>query len=222
MQINILIVDDHPAVGIGTKDMLERNMNVRVQFVHSAKLAIELLRKQKYDAVLCDWQLPFNDGIQLTRQFISMQPELKVMIYSGYELESQFNEMMDAGVSGFMSKSSSSDELVQAIQNMLHGYIIVPVSLMQRLRTMELKPIHDLIQKNHSYITDKEIELLKAISHGYSNKELAEKFHISQRGVEYQLNKLFGKLQVHSRTKAISVAIALGYITARTMDSESI
>jgi len=212
-------VDDHPAVGIGTKDMLERNMRVRVTYVQTAKLAIEMISRQRIDIVLCDWQMPVMNGIELCSILKDKQSDVKVMMYSGYELEPQFNEMMDARVNGFISKSSSSDELIQSIQSMIQGNAIVPIDLLQRLRSMDLRAFQKIMQRQNSYITDKEKELLEAISLGSSNRELADKFHISQRGVEYQLSKLFEKLQVRSRAKAITVAIELGYIPAKTSKS---
>lgn len=212
-------MDDHPAVGIGTKDMLERNMRVRVTYVQTAKLAIEMISRQRIDIVLCDWQMPVMNGIELCSILKDKQSDVKVMMYSGYELEPQFNEMMDARVNGFISKSSSSDELIQSIQSMIQGNAIVPIDLLQRLRSMDLRAFQKIMQRQNSYITDKEKELLEAISLGSSNRELADKFHISQRGVEYQLSKLFEKLQVRSRAKAITVAIELGYIPAKTSKS---
>ncbi|HIW33261.1 MAG TPA: response regulator transcription factor [Candidatus Paenibacillus intestinavium] len=216
MYSHILIVDDHPAVGIGTKDMLERNMRVRVSFVQSAKLALEMISRQRVDIVLCDWQMPVMNGMELCTLLKDKQPDVKVMLYSGYEMEPHINEMMDAKINGFIDKASSSDELILSIQSMIQGYALVPIELLQRLRIMDIRAFQKLMQKQNSYITDKEKELLEAISHGYSNRELADKFHISQRGVEYQLSKLFDKLEVRSRAKAITVAIELGYIPAKT------
>ncbi|MCR8657291.1 response regulator transcription factor [Paenibacillus endoradicis] len=216
MHSHILIVDDHPAVGIGTKDMLERNMRVRASYVQSAKLAIEMISRQRIDIVLCDWQMPVMNGIELCSILKDKQSDVKVMMYSGYELEPHFNEMMDARVNGFVSKSSSSDELIQSLQSMIQGNAIIPIDLLQRLRSMDLRALQKIMQRQNSYITDKEKELLEAISLGSSNRELADKFHISQRGVEYQLSKLFEKLQVRSRAKAVTVAIELGYIPAKT------
>ena len=209
-------MDDHPAVGIGTKDMLERNMRVRVSFVQSAKLALEMISRQRVDIVLCDWQMPVMNGMELCTLLKDKQPDVKVMLYSGYEMEPHINEMMDAKINGFIDKASSSDELILSIQSMIQGYALVPIELLQRLRIMDIRAFQKLMQKQNSYITDKEKELLEAISHGYSNRELADKFHISQRGVEYQLSKLFDKLEVRSRAKAITVAIELGYIPAKT------
>ena len=209
-------MDDHPAVGIGTKDMLERNMRVRVSFVQSAKVALEMISRQRVDIVLCDWQMPVMNGMELCTLLKDKQPDVKVMLYSGYEMEPHINEMMDAKINGFIDKASSSDELILSIQSMIQGYALVPIELLQRLRIMDIRAFQKLMQKQNSYITDKEKELLEAISHGYSNRELADKFHISQRGVEYQLSKLFDKLEVRSRAKAITVAIELGYIPAKT------
>lgn len=213
MRISILIVDDHPAVGIGTKDMILKKLDANIHVVHCENHALEIVKRQRFDIVLCDWQLPKNNGIELSKQLLHIQPEMKIILYSGFELEDYFNEMIEAGICGLLDKTSTSHDLVVTIEMVLEGKAVIPLSLMKRLRTIDVKHTQEYMERNNFVITERERELLQAISLGYSNRELAEKFHISQRGMEYQLKKLFDKMQVRSRAKAITMAIALGYIS---------
>lgn len=220
MRISILIVDDHPAVGIGTKDMILKKLDANIHVVHSENHAIEIVKRQRFDVVLCDWQLPRNNGIELSKQLLLIQPELKIIMYSGYELEDHFNEMIEAGICGLIDKTSTSHDLAVTIEMVLKGKAVIPLSLLKRLRTIDVKHAQEYMERNNFVVTEKERELLQAISIGYSNRELADKFHISQRGVEYQLKKLFDKMQVRSRAKAITMAIALGYINTTNGSKE--
>jgi len=212
--IHVLIVDDHPAVGIGTKKMLEQNVEMKVTYVRSARLALDAVRKQEVEVVLCDLNMPGMNGIELSKLLYAYNKELKIIIYSGYELGSQFNVLIETGVCGFLDKTCTSEELQDAIKCALRGDAVIPVDLLKQLRRQEVQLTNDAgTGANISIsITKKEIEILSELSAGCSNKELAQKFFISQRGLEYQITKIFEKLNVRSRAQAIKEAIRLDLI----------
>lgn len=210
--IHVLIVDDHPAVGIGTKNMLEQNMHMKATYARSARVALEIIRKQAIQVVLCDLNMPGMNGIELSKLLYAYNQELKIIIYSGYELGSQFNALIESGVCGFIDKTSTSEELQDAIRCALRGDAVLPVQLLKQLRRQEVQ-INAKTEINPTIsITEKEIEILTELATGCSNKELAEKFYISQRGIEYQITKIFDKLNVRTRAQAIKEAIRLDLI----------
>lgn len=198
LRISILIVDDQPAVGIGMKNMIVRHLHANILVVHTEKKAMESMKQQPFDIVLCSWKLPLHNGIELSEQLIRLQPNMKAIIYSGYSLEHQIHAMLDAGITGFVYNSNSSYDLANAIKFVMQDNAIFPIPMLQQLR------------QKHNMLTEKENELLIEIVRGFSNRELAEKFHITQRAVEYQISKLYDKLQVRSRAKAIIKAAAMG------------
>lgn len=210
--VHVLIVDDHPAVGIGTKNMLEQNIQMKVTYARSARIALDTVRKQVIQVVLCDLNMPGMNGIELSRLLYAYNQELKIIIYSGYELGSQFNLLIESGVCGFLDKTSTSEELQDAIRCALRGDAVLPVDLLKQLRRQEVELTNETARNTTTSITEKEIKILAELATGCSNKELAQMFYISQRGIEYQISKIFGKLNVKTRAQAIKEAIRLDLI----------
>lgn len=209
MLINsILIVDDHPTVGYGTKAILERCFNCHVSYVMSGKQAIEKLHCQRFDIVLCDFMMPAMDGIETVRELNIIQPDLKIMMYSGYELDYQYNAMMEAGVNGILSKECSVEELETAITYLMRGHSFLPSDLLSKLRLPSfLGALHDQDRFSRWQLNEEDIELLQGIVNGYSNKELAQLHNRSQRAIEYHITKLYSKLNVRSRIQLMRFAL---------------
>lgn len=205
---SILIVDDHPTVGYGTKAILEQRFNCHVAYVMSGKQAVDKLYGQRFDIVLCDYMMPNMNGIELARQLKLLQPDLKLLIYSGYDVRIHFNAMMEAGVNGIISKECTIEELETAILSLMRGYSILPSDLLARLRLQTLSGLYDLKEVIEKWqLSEEDIELLQGIVNGYSNKELAKLYNRSQRAVEYHITKLFSKLNVRSRFQLIRFAL---------------
>lgn len=210
--IRILLVDDHPSVGEGTKNMIEQDQELCVTVALSALEALEEINKEHYDLILCDLNMPGISGLELTRRLIQLDPERKVLIYTGYEISSHYNLLIESGVSGFISKTASREQLNNAIRCAIRGDAVIPVSLLKQLRRQEFTVGRELSIEEVS-ITEKEQKILHEVALGVSNKELAIKLNVSQRNVEYQLTRIFEKLKVRSRSEAIVEAKRLGLIS---------
>ncbi|MFC6333656.1 response regulator [Paenibacillus septentrionalis] len=205
---SILVVDDHPTVGYGTKAILERSFNCHVAYVMSGKQAIESFQGQRYDIVLCDYMMPVMDGISLARKLKVMQPDLKIMMYSGYELDHHYNAMMEAGVNAILNKECSVEELETAITYLMRGYSFLPSTLINKLRLPGfLSSVRDSELHHELKFDEEDIQLLQGIVNGYSNKELAQLHNRSQRAVEYHITKLYNKVNVRSRMQLMRFAI---------------
>ncbi|MFD2114834.1 response regulator [Paenibacillus yanchengensis] len=211
--IRILLVDDHPSVGEGTKTMIEQDKLIEVKVVLSALEALDIVQEQHFDVVLCDLNMPGISGLELTKRLLQLDPKYKVIIYSGYEIGSHFNLLIEAGVSGFISKTMTQARMLQAIYAAIHGEAIIPISLLRQLRRQEVPLYRKGLRVAEESINEKELLILQEIAAGMSNKELSLLLHISQRSVEYQLTKIFEKLNVRSRAEAIGEAKRLGLIS---------
>jgi len=209
--IHILLVDDHPSVGEGTKKMIEQDQELSVTVVLSALEALDEVNKEHYDLILCDLNMPGISGLELTRRLIQTDPERKVLIYTGYEISSHYNLLVESGVSGFISKTASREQLNNAIRCAIRGDAVIPISLLKQLRRQEFTVGRELIAEVS--ITEKEQKILHEVAMGVGNKELAIKLNVSQRNVEYQLTRIFEKLKVRSRSEAIVEAKRLGLIS---------
>ncbi|WP_028609387.1 response regulator transcription factor [Paenibacillus harenae] len=211
--IRILLVDDHPSVGEGTKTMIEQDAEMKVSVVLSAIEALEVVQTEQFDLILCDLNMPGISGLELTRRLIQQDPERKVIIYSGYEIGSHFNLLIESGVSGFISKTVSREQLHNAIRSAMRGDAVIPISLLKQLRRHEVTIGRTEVSVQDVSITEKEQTILHEVATGISNKELAVMLHVSQRNVEYQLSRIFDKLNVRSRSEAIKEAQRLGLIS---------
>lgn len=206
----ILLVDDHPSVREGTKLMLEGNENIRVTTCGSASEALQLLEKQCFDVILVDYVMPEMNGIQLTTKALRICPNAKILIYTGYDIKQYFNQFMECGVAGLISKTATKEQMLDAIRCALRGEAIIPISLLRELRKDQIfysESTSELLQ-----LTPRETSILMEVAKGKTNKEIASAMHMSQRSLEYVLSQIFRKLNVHSRIEAVAKAKKLGMI----------
>lgn len=193
--------------------MIEQDSDMIVTVVLSALEALDKVHSESFDIILCDLNMPGISGLELTKRLIQNDPERKVIIYSGYEIGTHFNLLVESGVSGFISKTASRDQLHNSIRCALRGEAVIPIPLLKQLRRHEVAISRSELSIEDVSINEKEMTILHEVAAGVSNKELAAMLHVSQRNVEYQLTKIFEKLNVRSRSEAIREAKRLGLIS---------
>ena len=212
--IQILLVDDHPSVGEGTKSMIEQEDDIKVTVVTSSMEALEVLKSQTFDVLMFDLNMPVINGLELTRRVIATDSDTPIIIYTGYDISSHFNILVEASVSGFISKTASQEQLITAIRCALRGEAVIPVSLLHQLRRHDARVDASGNEESSKVISidEKERAILQEVARGKGNREIADILLMSQRTVEYNLTRIFGKLNVHSRSEAIFEAKRLGLI----------
>lgn len=194
--VNILLVDDHYLVGEGTKGMLEEE-DFSVHYVSVASKVLEFDRK--FDLYIIDIHMPDMSGIELAKKLLEKDKQTKVILYTGFPNHESLHLFTDIGISGVISKTATASELISLIHSVLTGYTIVPLSIFQV----------DPINTNIKGFTEKELNILKYISEGLINKEIAAKLFLADRSVEYRLTKIYRKLGVSTRSEAVKKAIDL-------------
>ncbi|MEW9701032.1 response regulator transcription factor [Paenibacillus sp. SI8] len=213
--ISIMLIDDHPSVGEGTKNRLEQEGDLQVTVVSSGMEALELLANgAAFDLMLCDLNMPVINGLELTKRILDINSDALIVIYTGFEIAPNFNMLMEAGVSGFISKATSWEQMVQSIRCALRGESVIPTMLLKQLRRMDLKLAAPDTNKSmeHTSINQKEQTILQEVALGKSNKDIASLLFMSQRTVEYHLSRIFEKLNVRSRSEAVVEAKKHGLI----------
>lgn len=210
---HILLVDDHPLVMEGTRMILELEGDMQVSLANTAGQALEQVRARQYDVMLLDLHIGETNGIDLAKQILSIAPYAILLIYTGFEFNNHFNLMIEAGISGFILKTTSSEQLVNAIRCALRGETILPLSLVKQLRRTALQPPSSNGGQTAAAISNEEYEILQQIAKGRSNKEIAGTVLMSQRSLEYCLTGLFHKLNVKSRMEAVLKAKQMGFLT---------
>lgn len=212
--LSVLIVDDHVAVGLGTKALIEKYDDINVDVLHDSIKAVEVLREKKYDVYLIDLQMPNINGLELSKQILRIHPEAAILIFTGYDVISHYNLLIDNGVLGILSKTYSEEQIIDAIRRAVKKEVILPYQLIQQLRIKENvsniteeEQMEDVVS-----LTEDEKQILMEVSKGKTNRELAEFLHLSQRSVEYKLTSIFHKLKVSSRMTAVQKAKELNII----------
>ncbi|WP_462413118.1 response regulator transcription factor [Neobacillus sp. Marseille-QA0830] len=209
--MEILLVDDHRSVVEGTKMLIEAEKDMNVTVETDVYLVTDLVRLKHFDVILFDLYMPNINGADLARKVLDMVPDATILIYSGFDIAPHFNLLMESGVSGFIPKTSTREQLVQAIRCAARKEAIVPMQLLKQLRRQEIVVQGDK-ENEKTTIGKKEENLLRELAKGHSNKEISKTLLISQRSLEYSLTELFQKLNVNSRVEAIKKAKSLGIL----------
>ncbi|GGF06578.1 DNA-binding response regulator [Halobacillus andaensis] len=210
----VLIVDDHPAVGAGTKAMLEQEEDMKVDVIDQPEEAEAMLASNMYDIVLLDLYMPGMSGVDLAKKLRKHHPDLAILIYTGFDLSTHFNMLVEANINGFVSKTASSEQLINVIRCALRDEVVLPLHLFKQLRRSEASVSHHSENEGINLsLNEKEQSILKEVASGLTNREIAQTLHMSQRSVEYTLTGIFNKLSVKSRTEALFKAQELGLVS---------
>jgi two-component system, NarL family, competent response regulator ComA len=214
--MEILLVDDHRSVVEGTKMLIESEPDMNVTIETDVYCVPDLVKLKKFDVILFDLYMPNINGADLARKVLGDIPDAIILIYSGFDIAPHFNLLMESGVSGFISKTSTREQLIQAIRSASRKEAIVPMQLLKQLRRQEIE-VHSEKGNEIAVIGKKEENLLRELAKGHSNKDISKTLLISQRSLEYSLTELFQKLNVNSRVEAIKKAKSLGILPAEDL-----
>lgn len=218
--INVLIVDDHPAVGEGTRTFIEQEEDMKANVITDIDKILDILKQDKYEIYLVDLYMPKINGIELAKTILQIDPNASILIYTGFDLVSHYNLLIDVGVTGFISKTATQEQLITAIRCALREEAVIPLQLLKQLRRVDTSASSNEGQQILGDITlsGKEQQILNGISRGLTNKALAIDLSMSQRTIEYNLTKIFSKLGVGSRTEALMKAREFGLLSIQSMN----
>ncbi|KAA0811638.1 response regulator transcription factor [Bacillus sp. AY2-1] len=217
--ISILVVDDHVAVGLGTKALIEKYDEMNVDVVHNSIEVEKIIKNQKYDVYLIDLQMPNINGLELSKKILKIHSEASILIFTGFDVFAHYNLLINNGILGVLSKTSSEEQVINAIHHAVKKEVVLPYQLVRQLRITENISnisIEDGPERAVS-LNEEEKKILVEVSKGKTNRELAEILNLSQRSVEYKLTDIFHKLQVSSRMEAVQKAQELGIIYTLTI-----
>ena len=212
MPVKVMIVDDHNLVREGLKAVFAQGDEIDVVGeAGSGEEAIEMVEKVKPDVILMDISMPGINGIQATKQIRDKHPDAKIVILTMLDQEGYMYEAIKAGATGYMLKSTSSDELVNAIQTVNDGKALLHPDATAQL----LKEFVTLAQnKAKDYgLSNREMEVLQLLSEGKTNKEIAKALWISEQTVKTHVAHIFDKLGTSDRTETVARALRSGLVT---------
>jgi DNA-binding NarL/FixJ family response regulator len=212
----VVVVDDHALLRAGTRRILEEAPGFDVVGeAGDGDAALAAIDELGPDVVLVDIRLPTTNGIDLAAQIVSEHPSIVVLILSAYDDADYVEAAMAAGVSGYLLKTTPSDELVRLIQEACEG----THRLGPRLRGRGEKASDVEFESSSVRLTAREEEVVRLAARGLSNKAIAHELGISRRTVEGHLNHVFEKLGTASRTELVHYALAHGPFVGRPGES---
>lgn len=210
MSIRILIADDHRVMRAGLRALLEDSPGLQVVGeAGDGEEALHLCAELSPEIVLLDIGLPGIDGIETTRRLNRAFPEMKVLILTAYEDESLLREAISAGASGYIIKRAAEGELIDAIQSVARGDLYIHPAI-TRFLVKDLSPT--ILSKKSSLdsLTARELEVMRYIIRGYTNRQIGEALNISVRTVEGHRASIFDKLGLKNRVELVEYAEKYG------------
>lgn len=206
MSIRILIADDHGVMRAGLRSILEDEPELQVVGeAADGQETLHLAGKYLPDIVLLDIGMPGMDGIEVTRRLAKLLPQTKVIILSVYEDESLLREAIKAGASGYVVKRGVEEELISAIRSVSRGDMYIHPAI-THLLFKGLAPAVGSSKAALESVTPREMEVMRYIIRGYTNRQIAETLTISVRTVEGHRASLFDKLGLKNRVELIEFA----------------
>jgi DNA-binding NarL/FixJ family response regulator len=201
----VIIVDDHKMFRSGLRFLLNNIPNISViGEASNGKEFLEMAEKQSIDIALMDINMPEMNGIEATKIAMEKYPMLKVIVLSMHGEEEYYDQMLDAGVKGFLLKNSDADELIAAIEAVKAGKSYFSqellVDILDQKRLQKLKT--DAVK-----LSQRELEVLKLICEGFSNSEIAEQLFISHRTVDRHRANLLSKTGCKNSTSLVMYAV---------------
>ena len=209
--IRVLLADDHAIVRAGIRQVLEHSGDIQIICEASdGEMAQALIQQHHPDVAVLDIQMPKASGIEVTRWVRMNMPDVGVLVLTAYNDDPYVMAVLQAGANGYVLKTASPEELIQAVHDVHEGKSVLDTSITEKLMVHMFNnsktPVID-------ELTDRELEVLSLAARGFTNKAIGTQLRISDRTVQGHLAHIFDKLQASSRTEAVMRAVSFGWIS---------
>jgi DNA-binding NarL/FixJ family response regulator len=212
--IKVLVVDDQRLVRAGFRVILNAEPDVIV--VGEAGDGVEALRQNREltpDVVLMDIRMPTMDGIEAARRIIASSPA-RVLILTTFDADEYVYAALHAGASGFMLKDAPPEQLLAAVRAAAAGDALIDASITRRFIAQFARSIHptSAVPQRLASLTARELDVLRALSRGLSNTEIAAELIVEETTVKTHVSRILTKLDLRDRVQAVIVAYASGFV----------
>jgi DNA-binding NarL/FixJ family response regulator len=207
--MRVYIVDDHPVTRDGLRSALASSGDVEVVGeASSGEEAIDQVAEIGPDVVFMDVRMPGMGGIEATRLIRETSPDTRVILFTVDESRSAISEAIQAGVSGYLLKDVSAQELVNAARLALEGKAVIHPSLTRAF----IEEVQLVDRRPEAPLSKREAEILQKVAYGATTKEVAHDLGISPHTVKTHLERIFEKLGANDRAQAVAIAIRKGLV----------
>lgn len=202
MTIRVLFVDDHEMVRIGISSYLSTQEDISViGEAASGREGIEKAEELEPDVILMDLVMDDMNGIEATQHIKKHQPSVKIVMLTSFIEDNEVYQALDAGVDSYILKTTSADDIANAIRKTYNKESIFEPEVLVKMRN-RMNQKADLFEM----LTEREMEILLLIAKGYSNQEIASASHITIKTVKTHVSNILSKLEVQDRTQAVIYA----------------
>jgi len=202
-KIRVLIADDHATVLEGLAAMIGRQPDMMVVAeAANGREAVDSWNKQQPDVALIDLRMPVLDGVGAIEEIRRQTPSARVVILTTFDTDNEIYRAIKAGAKGYLLKDARREELLDCIRKVNSGETCIPPALTAKLAA----------SMSSETLTGRELDVLSLLARGKSNKEIGVNLYISETTVKSHLRSIFTKLNVLSRTEAITVASRRGLV----------
>jgi len=202
-KIRVLIADDHVTVREGLVAMIGRQPDMKVVGeAANGRESVDLWRKHRPDVALLDLRMPLLDGVGAIEEIRRQDAAAIIVVLTTFDTDNEISRAIKAGARGYLLKDAQREELLECIRKVHAGETCIPPSLVAKLAAgMSNEPL-----------TGRELDVLTLLARGKSNKEIGANLYISETTVKSHLRSIFTKLNVLSRTEAITAASRRGLV----------
>jgi DNA-binding NarL/FixJ family response regulator len=201
--LRILVADDHLVYRMGIRSLVgnEPGMKVVGEATDGAA-AIDLYRKLQPDVMLLDLRMPQKGGIDVVQTIRAEFPEARILVVTSYQTEEEIYQVLRAGALGYILKDMGREMLIEAIRSVQAGERWVSPTIQRQITERSLREA----------LTAREVEVMRLLAKGLTNREIASVFKISESTVKNHVNSLLAKLDVSDRTEAVTLCLVRGIV----------
>lgn len=208
MATRILLADDHQMVREGFKALLERQGFQVVGEASNGQEAVELAEKLRPDIAVVDLSMPLLNGVDATRQIARISPKTRTILLTMYKEDQYVLTALEAGVAGYILKTTAANDLVQAIRQVSRGMFYLSPEISQTV--VEAYRAHTRLPSER--LTTRERQVLQLVAEGKSTKEIAAVLGVSIKTADSHRTRLMRKLDIHDTAGLVRYAIRTGLV----------
>lgn len=214
---SIILADDHPIVRKALRNDLEKEADfVILAEAGDGEEAIRLVSELTPDVVIMDIGMPKINGIEATRQIKSAYPDTIILVLTVYDDTEHILGILESGADGYLTKNILVEDIIKSIRAVVAGEAVLSPQVFQQVLKYALRHSTKPVRLDTGVkLTTRELEILRLIAKGISNKEIANEINISSRTVKSHMVDIFRKLNVSSRTEAVITSLRIGFINIR-------
>ncbi len=212
--VRVFIADDHELVRVALKQLIEDEPGMTVVGeAGDGEQAIEAVPEVSPDVLLLDMRMPGMDGVKICQQIRELCPDTRVLVLTSFDDDEEIFGVLAAGASGYLLKDSPADNVVQAVRSVAEGQAVFDDVIARRIINSNSPSVsHDQAEELRKMISEREMDVLRLMAKGMSNKEIGRELWIGETTVKTHVSHILRKLGQSDRTQAVLAAVRIGLV----------